>query len=198
MITARAKHTAIDTGLVVVGLALVALVGPREAAQNPRSVGVAQETPAPGDAALLSGAFVLAEPRATAQQRVDQAIETAVAGMSFFLRDFGRGRLRDKNPVHTRLEIEITSPRVVVTYDDERYEGTEGTWREVTARGEPARLLVQRTGRRLYLTFRGDDGEKRMVHTVSEDGRYLWLDVAVSSPRLPTPLTYRLDFRRAG
>lgn len=177
-------------------LSCMGLVGGLWSAGGPHPPRAAAQD-ATDDTSLMAGTFVIAEPSSVAQARVDAAIEAAVAEMSFFLRDFGRSRLRDKNPVHTRLQIEMTGSHVVVTFDQDRYEGTEGSWVPVTARGEPARLLVQRTGRRLYLTFRGDDGEKRMVHTISEDGRYLWLDVTVTSPRLPVPLTYRLNFRRA-
>lgn len=147
--------------------------------------------------AALSGTFVLDEPVGAARQRVHAAIDRVAEDVSFFLRSFARSRLRDKNPIHRRIRTEVRGDRVVVSYDDDRYESRDGRWRTVTATGERVQLLQQVRGRRIYQRFRGDDGTKQMVLTLSEDGRHLWLDVTVTSERLPTPLRYRLRFRRA-
>ena len=149
-------------------------------------------------ARLLAGTFVLDEDYATVHRRIERAIEAAIADVSFVLRPFVRSRLRGKNPVRKRVRVELAASHVVVVYDDERYQGEEDSWREVQAGGEALRMLVERSGRSMIFTFRTEDGEKRTVHTVSKDGVQLSLDITVTSSRLPTPLAYRVSFRRAG
>ena len=144
----------------------------------------------------LSGRYVLATSQREAQQAVYGAIDEAVGEMSFFLRPFARNRLREKNPVRRELEIDVSGNMVTVAYGEQRYRTPEGRWQTVTATGEQVQLLHQLRGNRLYQTFRSDDGEKLTVYTLSDDGRFVWLDVTVRSPQLPSPLTYRLSYRR--
>lgn len=146
--------------------------------------------------ASLSGVYELAEPHAEAQQRLHAAIDRAADQVPFFLRGFARSRLREKNPVHRRIRVRVDGNTIAVAYENDRYETQEGQWTTVTAVGEPTQLLQQIVGRRIYQTFRTDEGTKQMVLTPSDDGRYLWLDVTVTSDRLPDPLRYRLRFRR--
>lgn len=144
----------------------------------------------------LSGTFELAGSRQQAQARVNRAIDEAVANMSWFQRGFARTRLREKNPVRDTTRIEVGGGNVTIEYGDATYTTPEGQWRTVTATGEQVRLLQQVVGDRIYQTFRTDDGEKLTVYSVSDDGRQLTLDITVSSPQLPVPLRYELDYRR--
>jgi len=145
----------------------------------------------------LSGTFVLAEPFERARDRVYAAIDRAADQVSFFIRGWARSRLREKNPVHRRVRTRVRGDVVEVTYDDDRYVSRDGRWRTVTATGEQVRLLQVARGNRIYQRFRGEDGEKQMVLTFADGEPWLWLDVTVLSDRLPTPLRYRLTFRRA-
>lgn len=144
----------------------------------------------------FSGTFELAGSRQQAQARVNRAIDEAVANMSWFQRGFARTRLREKNPVRDMTRIEVGDGNVTIEYGDATYTTPEGQWRTVTATGEQVRLLQQVVGDRIYQTFRTDDGEKLTVYSVSDDGRQLTLDITVSSPQLPVPLRYELDYRR--
>lgn len=162
------------------------------------SVSVASGQVAPEDrgAPALTGRYVLAGASEEARETVHRAIDEAVGEMSFFVRRVARSRLREKNPVRRELEIDVSGDMVTVAYGDQRYRSPEGRWQTVTATGEQVQLLHQLRGNRLYQTFRSDDGEKLTVYTLSDDGRFLWLDVTVRSPQLPSPLTYRLSYRR--
>ncbi|MCZ7599136.1 MAG: hypothetical protein M5U09_17555 [Gammaproteobacteria bacterium] len=146
----------------------------------------------------LSGSFELAGSRQEAQARVNRAIDEAVANMSWFRRGFARTRLREKNPIRDTVRIDVGGGDVTIEYGDATYTTPEGQWRTVTATGEQVRLLQQVVGDRIYQTFRTEDGEKLTVYSVSDDGSRLTLDITVSSPQLPQPLRYDLDYRRTG
>jgi hypothetical protein len=156
----------------------------------------AQEAPAAPAEEPVEGSFVLAEPVETARERIHAAIDRAVGEMPFFMRGFGRRRLRHTNPLPEEVRVELQGRRIVVHYGPDRTESEADVWTDMMTLGEPSRLLAQRAGPRVYQTYRGDDGQKRMVLTPSDDGSRLWLDVEVTSDRLPSPLTYRLSYRR--
>jgi hypothetical protein len=145
----------------------------------------------------MSGSFVLAEARSTAEARVNDAIEEAVNHMSFFIRGIGRGRLRETNDVPERVDIQVTGDHVVVRYDGDAYEGDLGVERQIVARGKQTQMTIRRNESRLSLLFRSDDGEKLQLHTFSDDGREMSFDVRVTSDQLPSPLTYRIAYRRS-
>jgi hypothetical protein len=177
----------VAAALVALGLALAA--GSTGAQEE-----VAAEAEAPGEP--LTGTFELAEPHAQAQRRVHRAIDRAADRVNFLIRGFARDRLRDKNPIHRRVQTRVRDGLVTVIYDDDRYTSAEGQWRSIVATGERVRLLQQVRGNRIYQRFVGEDGEKQMVLTFEENGPRMWLDVTVRSDKLPEPLRYRLPFRR--
>jgi hypothetical protein len=166
---------------------------PRASAQGvPPTVPAA----APAEPDRLTGTFVLAEPRNVAEERVSHAIDDTVSHLNIFIRSVGAGRLRRTNDVPEQVQIEIAGDRDVVSYDGDRYEGVDGVWRDVIARGDPTQLLMQRRGSRLDARFRTHDGEKLQSQIVSPDGRTLTLAVRVTSGQLPVPLEYRIQYRR--
>lgn len=150
------------------------------------------------DARLLAGTFVLAEPRGAVQKQIEGAVDEAAGKVSFLIRPIVRSRLRAKNPVRERVRVEITGTTIAVRYDDARYEGVDGAWIDARNDDEPIRLRTEREGRTLRVSFKAEDGEKRMVHVVSEDGEKLSLEVTVESSKLPAPLVYRIAYRRQG
>jgi hypothetical protein len=149
------------------------------------------------EAALMSGRFELAEPRAQALQRVHEAIDRAVAPISFFGRGFAMRRLRDRNRVRDTITTEVSAVAIAVTLGDDRYRSVPGRSEPVLAAGEPLRLEQRVTDHdRFVQTFRAEQGEKETVFVFSPDGSALRLDVTVRSPRLPSPLRYSLSYRR--
>lgn len=145
----------------------------------------------------LSGSFEIAGSHEQAEARVHRAIDEAVEHVSWVKRGFARARLREKNPVRDSLTIEVSGGQVTIAYGDDRYSTRDGQWQNVTALGEPVRLLQQVVGARIYQTFRTEEGEKVTVYTPSEDGRQMRLDVTITSPQLPEPVRYELTYRRA-
>ncbi len=146
----------------------------------------------------LSGTFELVGSSAQARARVDRAIDETVSHVSGFKRPFASGRLREKNPVRDHVRTEVANGNVTIEYGDASYTTRDGQWQTVTATGEQVQLLQQVVGDRIYQTFRAEDGEKVTVYSVSEDGNSLRLDVTLTSPQLPEPLRYQLEYRRTG
>ncbi len=146
----------------------------------------------------MTGRFELTGSREAAEARVNEAIGRAVEQMSFVTRGFAADRLRDKNPVRDSLETEVRGDRIAIRYGDARYETRSGEWETVTATGEQVELLQTASGNAIYQTFRAPDGEKTTVYRFSPDGGRVTLDITVTSPQLPQPLRYSLQYRRAG
>lgn len=146
---------------------------------------------------ILSGRFVLAGSQERAEARVNEAISRTVDEMSFLTRGFAADRLREKNPVRRWLETDVSGDRIAITYGDARYETRSGEWETVTATGEQVELLQTASENAIYQTFRAQDGEKTTVYRFSPDGRRVSLDITLTSPRLPSPLRYSLEYRRA-
>jgi hypothetical protein len=156
--------------------------------------GAAQEDTAAEPA--FEGTFRLAMSQQAATQRIHAQIEEAVEQVNFIIRGLARSRLQSTNVPYRTIRRSRAGDRVTVRYDDITYTTTLDQRETVTRGSEQLPLLQQLRGRHLYQTFTGDDGNKRMVHTLSEDGSSLWLDVTVTSSRLPEPLRYRLRYRR--
>lgn len=147
---------------------------------------------------LLTGRFELAGSQERAEARVNEAIGRAVADMGFITRGVAADRLREKNPVRRTVETEVRGENITITYGDATYETRSGDWQTVTATGEQVELLQTASGNSIFQTFRAPDGEKTTVYRFSPDGERLTLDITLTSPRLPEPLRYSLQYRRAG
>lgn len=150
---------------------------------------VAQSTP-------LQGTFVYV---AEGSDDIDRAIQQAVSGMNFITRPIARGRLKKTNAPYGSLSLSHTPSQVTVT--------TDGRAPIVTpASGEPAKwtredgevldVSTEWQNGRLVQTFAAEDGKRVNVYSLGADGNTLSLQVTVSSPRLPEPMTYTLRYRR--
>jgi len=147
--------------------------------------------------AALRGTFVI---NRQASDDVGRAVDTAVAGLSFATRPTMRGRLRKTNQPYARVVINYTQRTVSVTFDQRRpvespADGAPVKWTRED--GEKFDLSTEWEGGRLEQTFKGEGEERTNTFTVSADGRTMTLNVVVSSPRLPRPLTYKLVYNRA-
>ena len=131
---------------------------------------------------------------------VNRAIETAVARMSFVTRPIARGRLRRTNQPYQRVVINFTASEVTTTYDQRRAitspaNGSKVRWTRED--GEVFDLSTEWENGRLVQSFVAEDGTRVNTFSISGDGRVLTMNVRITSPRLSTPLTYKLVFNRA-
>lgn len=127
---------------------------------------------------------------------IERAITRAVDGMNFITQPIATGRLRDKNPLVRRIQIDCNSSRCRVVFDGSRtYRGALGQWTNHTFDGDTIRVQFRHRGDAIVQLFRTDSGSRRNVYRMLPDGR-LRLEVTVQSGSLPRDMTYRLVYRQ--
>lgn len=131
---------------------------------------------------------------------VNRAIETAVGRMNFVTRPIARGRLKKTNQPYQRVVIAHTQSEVTVTTDGRASikspsNGTPIRWRRED--GEMLNVSTEWENGQLEQTFAAEDGKRVNTYSLSADGRKLLMNVTITSPRLPRPLTYKLVYNRA-
>lgn len=135
-----------------------------------------------------------------ASDDVNAAIDAAVRRMNFVTRPIARGRLRRTNEPYQRVVIAYTPQQVTTTFDQRAAITSPGNGTAIKWTREDGEVLDLSTAwedGRLRQTFRAEDGQRVNVYSVSADGNTLTINVTVTSPRLPAPLTYKLVFNRA-
>ena len=146
---------------------------------------------------------------ANAQQSddINAAINTAVARMNVVVRQIARPRLRSTNTLYPRIVVQYDQNTVQVNLAGRNANspanGQPVLWQRTTGatcremKGDCVRLSTEWTGGNLTQTFRAEDGQRVNVYSVSPDGRTMTMNVTITSPRLPRPLTYKLVYDRA-
>ena len=157
--------------------------------------------PARAQNAALSGTFVLDR---SASDDIGAAIERAARRVNALIRPIARRRLRGTNEPYGRIEIAqvngTSGADITIATDGGApvrtpASGTPVAWRR-PADGDRLQVSTAWSGATLRQTFRADDGQRVNTYTLAPDGRTLTLDVAVSSPRLPGGLGYRLVYTK--
>ncbi|MFN3432456.1 MAG: hypothetical protein ACK46X_21220 [Candidatus Sericytochromatia bacterium] len=136
-----------------------------------------------------------------ASDDVNARINTAVARMSFTLRPIMRGRLRSTNQAALRLAVWQDGADLVYQASDPLLlvrSAANGTpvmtkfpdgrsWQVSSERGP---------GGRPEVAWEAEDLRRVNVVMDSPDGRVRTLEVTIRSPRLPTPMNYKLVYDR--
>lgn len=144
----------------------------------------------------LEGTFAS---KASGQAVIDAAIDAGVAKMNFIKRPIARKRLKSTNIAYGRVAIQRSAQTISVQFDANPpvvmpLDGTAVKW--TRADGEVFDVHAQWQDARLVQTFKSEDGQRVNTFTIADAGT-LVLDVAVSSPQLPSPVEYRLQFARS-
>jgi hypothetical protein len=148
-------------------------------------------------AGTIAGTFTLDR---QASDNVEKAINSAVKDMNFITRPIARGRLQKTNQPYRQVSIATAGANTVVTIDKlpPRQAPSNGTPVDWTrADGEKMKLSMRWENGQLIETFKPEDGQRVNAYTLSPDGQTLTMNVTITSPRLPKPLTYKLAFRKA-
>jgi hypothetical protein len=141
----------------------------------------------------ISGSYVMDRERS---DDAFQAIESAIAGLPNSKRPIARTKLR-KSIAVDRIRISSTGNRFSIKYDAK-------TPIIVLIDGEPIKWAVgpfgfdvsaKANGEAISLTFRGDDSERTTVYR--SVGQELEEETFITSPRLSTPIRYKLVYNRA-
>ncbi|MNS24228.1 hypothetical protein D3C72_560640 [compost metagenome] len=147
--------------------------------------------------ATLAGTYAL---NAAASDDVNKAIDKAVAQMNFVMRPIAHSRLKSTNEVYQRLAIAMTGQTVRTTFDSRQpiespASGAPIKWTRED--GEKFDVSTAVSGEKsIKQTFKGTDGQRVNVYTLSADGAKLTMNVTITSPKLSAPLTYKLVFNR--
>jgi hypothetical protein len=147
--------------------------------------------------APIQGTFVYV---AEGSDNIDRAIDDAVRRMNVVTRQVARPRLRRTNTPYQSIRIAQSGSQVNVVLDQQTVtspaSGTPAKWTRND--GELFDVSTAWRGGSLEQTFQAEDGRRVNVYSLSPDGNTLTLHVTVTSPRLPQPMTYRLQYRRQG
>jgi hypothetical protein len=176
--------------LAVAALALAAAVAPEASAQQNSQ---------------LRGTWTLNREQS---DDVPRKIVEATRGMNAVVGPVARRRLRATNTAYTRVVVQYDAQTVRVEMQDRPTasspaNGQPVLWHRSTGQTctrvseDCVQLTAEWQNGRLVQTFRPEDGERRNVFAVSQDGSTMTLTVTVKSPRLPRDLTYDLVFNRA-
>ena len=154
--------------------------------------------PASAQKATIEGTFN-ASNASQSEQQIERAIESAVAKMNFVTRPIARGRLKKTNPVYQRIRIGEEGGQISVQFDDRKpiqmpVDGRAVKWTRED--GEVFDVSATRQAVILTQTFKAEDGERINRFSPRADGSALTLDVTITSPRLPAPVKYALEYQR--
>jgi hypothetical protein len=153
-------------------------------------------TAARAEEASWAGIFVNDE---QSDAGVQKAIEAAIADMNFITRPVARSRLKKTNTLARRITITQQAETITVRFDERKPAAmpADGSVTQWTGEdGEQFDVFAHVENSRLVQTFKAEDGQ-RVNSFTAEDAQRLTLQVQVTSPRLPKPLTYTVRYKRA-
>jgi len=180
----------------------VALIACATFAAAPLAAQSVAQSVATDRASALGGVFTV---QADANNRLEEAVERAVAPLNFVVRSVARRRLLAVNKPSSRVEIIVRGDSVILRYAGQpevraRRNGTSRPWRNTAGEqisvevraplyaSEPTPLLSDR--------YVAEDGIRENRWFLDESSGRVRLEVEVSSPRLPAPLTLQLIYTR--
>lgn len=135
------------------------------------------------------------------RQQIELAISRAVDGLPFFVEPFAAQQVREISAPFERVTFMVEGDRLAFDADGWGPVGSRvgGPTEEIPdPEGAPLRMRQYMQGGRLVQVFRTNDGSRENTLALSGDGRWLWMDVRITSPRLPADVRYRLRYRREG
>jgi hypothetical protein len=134
--------------------------------------------------------------------RIDDAIETCIAGYPKAAKEMTRERLRETNALVGTLFISAKGggKQVLIGYEQvgsgtiAPLDGTEVASNGGT--GEEMTLTVVLQGDVLVERFQAYNGTRTNTYSLTTEGN-LQMEVKVESPEMPTVLSYKLDYSRS-
>src|SRR5690606_25439742 len=116
--------------------------------------------------------------------------------MNFIAQPIAAGRLRGKNPLVQRIQINLTATHARVVFDGSRtYQGELDAWTPHSFEGDSFNVQFRHRADSIVQLFRTDGGTRRNVYRLLQNGN-LRLEVTLQSGSLPREMSYSLDYRR--
>lgn len=133
------------------------------------------------------------------RQGVRDAVERAVQSLNFMIRGIGRRRLTTVTKVSSRIQFRVDPDTITLYFDTKKVAAPrDGRWIDWTdPMGKPTRISFSISGNTLTQRFKGEDGARTNVFTISEDRQRLRLKVTIRSDRLEEPIVYNLSYGRS-
>jgi len=129
-------------------------------------------------------------------QIIHRAVDRCVEPMNFIVRGIAAGRLRDKNQLVQRIEVNVGGGNARIVFDGNRtYRTGLGAWRSHTFGGDSIRVQIRESRGSLVQLFRSDSGSRRNVYRMMPNGQ-MRLEVTVQAESLERDMNYRLLYRR--
>jgi hypothetical protein len=127
---------------------------------------------------------------------LDAAIEAAMDAVSPMVRNIGRKRLQESNPIPQRLSIAVDGDTVDIRFDGTGHSASlDGTPIKTVSQGDKVKISHRMRGSKLTEFIDGSQGDRRNTFKLGSDGK-LTVDVEITSGHLPVPVEYRLTFKR--
>ena len=132
---------------------------------------------------------------------IPKAIDEALAKENFAIRTMARGRLVKANKVPKFVFIAQADGMTTVSFDEKKGPTAPSDGRTITwtrPDGRQYLLSIALESGVLVQSYKAEHGTRVNRFALSPDGRILFMDVTVSSPRLESSIVYRMVFRKDG
>jgi hypothetical protein len=146
----------------------------------------------------LTGSWRYASSAAEVAQR-QRAIEESTEAVPSFMRSRARERLAERTRPPSLLRLAVERDRIELSASGRTLSLMVGG-PAVAVAGDGGRGQAQASrGPRgeLVIAMWGEGGRRTTTYWLSEDGQELVLDVHIAPERLPSPIRYRLTYRRS-
>jgi hypothetical protein len=149
--------------------------------------------------AQMTGAFVLAEPRAAVEARLAAVVEQAAASINFLIRPIARSRLGRVVVFCDGYQLALSASDVRIVCDtrppiQRKLDNSEGKLAGLD--DEPVDVRVAVAQDSVALTFKAGDGERTTTYRFDGKGG-LEVAVKVMSPQIEQPLEWAIRYRRS-
>lgn len=129
---------------------------------------------------------------------ITEALESGTAAMAPLRRTVARRRLGVVNRPVRQMEIRREGEMLLTIWDGDIYRAplSGASLRGIDPEDKAVDVSYRIRNRTLIARYIGDDGEKRVHFSLSDEGRRLRLRILLLSSRLPGPIRYQLAYRR--
>ncbi len=182
----------------VFGRALALSLALSLALVNPTAL--AAQTATADRALALAGSYTL---QSGAPDRLQEAVERAVAPLSFVVRPVARRRLLALNQPSTRVEILVRDDSIVIRYSNQpelraQRRGAARPWQNTAGEtlSVEVRAPAQAVGSEplLFERYTAEDGTRENRWFLNPSTGQARLEVSIASPRLPSPMKLQLTY----
>lgn len=129
------------------------------------------------------------------QKQLTQAIEKAAKEFNFAIRGIARRRLTTSTRPYEVLELTLDDKQVFFQRDGK--DPLKATIGEAPVKWLDYQVdFARREDGALVQRFIAEDGNRQNVYRFEEDGKILFIDVKVGSPKLKAPIEFTLKYSR--